>query len=168
MVTSSSASLPLHILKYILAVFLWFITMHRTIIAIGAYSDNTKTTGRLRRIIFNITLLKKNSSYIRKFRREQLQSHIWLTASSYMVKYLRISSYIRRPFLIYDFATSPIWIFLYMRKFFYYFLSVCTNSHFTSSYFAYLQGLKLIVQRVRQPLLYTSASDSADFMFWYS
>ncbi len=32
---------------------------------------------------------------------EQLQSHIWLTASSYMGKYLRISSYIRKPFLIY-------------------------------------------------------------------
>ncbi len=30
---------------------------------------------------------------------EQLQSHIWLTASSYMTKYLRISSYIRKPFL---------------------------------------------------------------------
>ncbi len=25
-----------------------------------------------------------------------------------MVKYLRISSYIRKPFLIYDFATAPI------------------------------------------------------------
>jgi hypothetical protein len=28
-------------------------------------------------------------------------------ASSYMIKYLRISSYIRKPFLIYDFATAP-------------------------------------------------------------
>ncbi len=43
---------------------------------------------------------------------EQLQSYIWLTvtASSYMGKYLRISSYIRNPFLIYDFATAPLWI----------------------------------------------------------
>jgi hypothetical protein len=32
------------------------------------------------------------------------------TASSYMGKYLRISSYIRKPFLIYDFATAPFWI----------------------------------------------------------
>ncbi len=42
---------------------------------------------------------------------EQLQSHtsIWLTASSNIVKYLRISSYIRTPFLIYDFATTPFW-----------------------------------------------------------
>ncbi len=32
---------------------------------------------------------------------EQLQSHIWLTASSYMVKYLRIFSYNRKPFSSY-------------------------------------------------------------------
>ncbi len=32
---------------------------------------------------------------------------IWLTASLYMGEYLRISSYIRKPFLIYDFATAP-------------------------------------------------------------
>ncbi len=38
-----------------------------------------------------------------------------------MGKYLRISSYIRKPFLIYDFATAPLWISLYMRKFFYIF-----------------------------------------------
>jgi hypothetical protein len=49
----------------------------------------------------------KFSSYIMKFSMEQLQSHIFLTASSYMGKYLHISSYIRKPFLIYDFATAP-------------------------------------------------------------
>jgi hypothetical protein len=46
------------------------------------------------------SLIKKKikfSSYIRKFRMEQLQSHMWLTASSYMGKYLRISSCIRKP-----------------------------------------------------------------------
>ncbi len=37
-----------------------------------------------------------------------MQSHIWLTASSKMVKYLLISSYIRKPFLIYDFTPDPI------------------------------------------------------------
>jgi hypothetical protein len=57
----------------------------------------------------------KFSSYIRKFRMEQLQSHIWLTASSYMGKYLRISSYTRKP-LQNEFATAPLWISLYMRK----------------------------------------------------
>jgi hypothetical protein len=63
------------------------------------------------------TLIKNNikySSYIRKFIREQLQSHIWLTDSSYMTKYLRISLIIRTPFLTYDFATAPFWISLYM------------------------------------------------------
>ncbi len=55
-----------------------------------------------------------------------LQSHIWLTASSYMEKYLRISSYIRKPFLIYDFATASLWISLYMRKIWFSFLSVYT------------------------------------------
>ncbi len=55
---------------------------------------------------------------------EQLQSHKWLTASSYMGKYLRISSYIRMPFLIYDFATTPLWISLHRRKLLFSFLSV--------------------------------------------
>ncbi len=45
-------------------------------------------------------------------------------AKSYMTngllgKYLRSSSYIRNPFLIYDFATAPLWISLYMRKIFF-------------------------------------------------
>jgi hypothetical protein len=31
-----------------------------------------------------------------------------VAASSYTTKYLGISSYIRKPFLIYDFATDPI------------------------------------------------------------
>ncbi len=64
-------------------------------------------------------LIKRKSNFphicIRKFRVEQLQSYIWLTAS-YIGKYFRISSYIRKPFLIYDFATAPLWISLYMRK----------------------------------------------------
>ncbi len=41
-----------------------------------------------------------------------------------MVKYLRISSYIRMPFLIYDFATDPIWISLYEENFVFFFNSV--------------------------------------------
>ncbi len=84
-------------------------------------------------------LIKKKikfSSYIRKFRMEQLQSHLWLTASSYMGKYLRISSYIRKPFLIYDFATAPFWISLYMRKIFiFFFISVETQSVMLVLYF---------------------------------
>ena len=65
-------------------------------------------------------------SNIRKFKMEHLQSHIWLTASSYMGTYLRISSYIRNPSLIYDFATAPFWISLNIRKIWFSFLSVCT------------------------------------------
>ncbi len=34
------------------------------------------------------------------------------------------SSYIRKPFLIYDFATAPLWISLYMRKIWFSYLSV--------------------------------------------
>ncbi len=66
----------------------------------------------------------KFSSYIRKSRRERLQSHIWLTVFSYMTKYCRISSYIRKPFHVFDFATAPIWISWNMRKILFYFLSV--------------------------------------------
>ncbi len=71
-----------------------------------------------------ITKKRTVSSHIRKFRMEQLQSHIWLTASSYMVKYLCISSYISKHFLIYDFATAPLWISSYMRKIWCSFLTV--------------------------------------------
>ena len=41
----------------------------------------------------------KFSSYIGKFRMELLQSHIWLTASSYMGKYFCISPYMRKEAL---------------------------------------------------------------------
>jgi hypothetical protein len=40
---------------------------------------------------------------------EQLQIHTYLTNGlTYLVKYFRISSYITKPFLIYNFATDPI------------------------------------------------------------
>ncbi len=44
------------------------------------------------------------------------------------IVYLRISSYIRKPFLIYDFATAPLWISLYMRKIWFSFLTVHASS----------------------------------------
>ncbi len=62
--------------------------------------------------------------YISKFREEQLQSHIWGRASQYMRKWGNISPYVRRPLVIYDFATAPFWISLYMGKFWFSFLSV--------------------------------------------
>jgi hypothetical protein len=69
----------------------------------------------------------KFSSYNRKSR-EWLKSHRRLTASSKRTKYLRIYSYIRKPFLIYDFATAPIWISLNMRKIFFSFFQ-CAFFH---------------------------------------
>jgi hypothetical protein len=49
----------------------------------------------------------KFSSYIRKIKMEQLQCHIWLTASSYMGKYLRIFSY---SIYRYQDALPHIWL----------------------------------------------------------
>ncbi len=90
----------------------------------GANSDDRTKSLALCLLCALIKKKIKFSLYIRKFRVEQLQSHIWLTASSYMGKYLRISSYIKKPFLIYDFATAPLWSSLYMRKIWFSFLSV--------------------------------------------
>ncbi len=81
-------------------------------------------------VVILTALIKKKikfSLYLRKFRWDRLQSHKWLTASSYMVIYLHISSYIRKPFLLYDFATDPIWISLHMGKILYSFFSVCSG-----------------------------------------
>ena len=71
---------------------------------------------------------KKIFLIYKEMQRDRVQSHIWLTASLYMVKYLRISSYIRKAFLINDFAPDPsefpyIWGELYVL-----FLSVFLNS----------------------------------------
>ncbi len=92
--------------------------------------------------VFNTysTLIKKKRkfssyTYIRKFRREQLPSHICLTASSYMTKYLRISSYIRKPFLIYDFTTAP-YEFLYIwGKFYFLFYRCIWHEILTSGFY---------------------------------
>ncbi len=62
------------------------------------------------RILYTVKKEKKIFLIYKEIQLEQLQSHIWLTASSYIGKYLRISSYIRKPFLKYDFATAPLWI----------------------------------------------------------
>ena len=74
--------------------------VRHTLHHVADYSNLDRCQGAL------VTLIKKKrkfSSYSGKFRMEQLRSHIRLTASSYMGKYLLISSYIRKPFLIYDF-----------------------------------------------------------------
>jgi hypothetical protein len=80
------------------------------------------------------TLIKmkiKFSSYIRKFWTEQLQSHIWLTASSHMRKYFRIFSYIRKAFLINDLQLlhSEFPYCIYEENFYFLLLSVHTPTH---------------------------------------
>ncbi len=57
---------------------------------------------------------------------EQLQSHIWLTASSYMGKSLRISSYIRKPFLIHIWLCncSTLNFLIYEENLIFFFISV--------------------------------------------
>ncbi len=75
------------------------------------------------------TLIKRKikfSSYIRKFRVKQLQSHI---EEGFLIMYMRkcanISLYMRRPLVTYDFfATAPFWISLCMRTILFSFLSV--------------------------------------------
>jgi hypothetical protein len=69
-----------------------------------------------------------------------------------MSKDLRISLYIRKPFLIYDFATAPFWISLYMRKIRFSFLSV----HHTFR-----------AKRAQSPFLWWSNHASLYFMFLY-
>jgi hypothetical protein len=68
---------------------------------------------------------KKEEKISLIYKEIQKGSGAWLTPSSYMTKSWRIFSYIRKPFLIYDFALDPIWISLYMRKnLFSFFISV--------------------------------------------
>jgi hypothetical protein len=55
---------------------------------------------------------------------EQLQSHTYMTHG--LVKYLRISSCIRKPFLIYDYATAPF--FIYEENFIFFFISAHTHN----------------------------------------
>jgi hypothetical protein len=52
-------------------------------------------------VLFSGTLIKKKikfSSYIKKFRRERSKRFYMTNASSHMTRYLRISSYNRKPF----------------------------------------------------------------------
>ncbi len=69
----------------------------------------------------------KFSSYIKKFKVEQLQSHIWLTRPPHIWETLRISSYIRKPFLIYDFAIAPLWLPYIWGKFYFLFYQCSVN-----------------------------------------
>ncbi len=59
---------------------------------------------------WDTTLIKRKtkfSSYIRKFRWDRVQSHIWGRASQYMRKCEKFSPCMRRALVIYDFALDP-------------------------------------------------------------
>ncbi len=75
----------------------------------------------------------KFSLYLRKFRRDRY--HIWLTASSYMVKYLRISSYIRKPFLI-QYMTF-LFLFLSVYNTYFKWLILAQNQIYFKSFLVY-------------------------------
>jgi hypothetical protein len=55
------------------------------------------------------SLIKRKSNFLinKEIENGAVAKSYITKASSYMGKYLRISSYIRKPFLIYDFATAP-------------------------------------------------------------
>jgi hypothetical protein len=82
-----------------------------------------KTTNNTKNIKKRALIKKENQIFlIYKEIQNGAVAKSWLRASWYMGKYLRISSYIRKPFLINDFA---LWISLNKRKILFYFLSVC-------------------------------------------
>ena len=54
--------------------------------------------------VFNMYTDKKENKIFLIYKEIQMGA----VAMSCMTKYLRISSYIRKPFLIYDFVTAPI------------------------------------------------------------
>jgi hypothetical protein len=64
---------------------------------------NSQTSPKVRTVTrVNYTDKKENNIFFSNIAKSRL------TTSSYMVKYLCISSYNRKPFLIYDFAPDPI------------------------------------------------------------
>ncbi len=73
------------------------------------------------------TLIKKKITFFFTYKEimtDRLQSHTWLTASSYMGKNLRTSSYIRKPFIL-------VYIWLCTRShlnFLIFFISVWRNT----------------------------------------
>jgi hypothetical protein len=72
---------------------------------------------------------KENKIFLiyKEIQRDRVQSHIWLTASSYMGKNLRVSAY------TYDLASDPICISLYMRKVLFSFYQCIVYVHFKNS-----------------------------------
>ncbi len=71
---------------------------------------------------------KENQIFLiyKEIRMEQLQSHIWLTTFSHTGKSLRVSSYIRKPFLIYIliYNCSTLNFLIYEENLIFFFISV--------------------------------------------
>ncbi len=84
-----------------------------------------------------------------------------------MVKYLRISSYIRKPFLIYDFATDPILISLYMMENFGFFLSVYARANPWCTYLS-PQGVPPQVKQDLRHLCFTVYARVKEWTYMYT
>ncbi len=98
--------------------------LHKLIILVSSWGDNHLSCPPC--AIWKAALIKKKIN-IRKFRMAQVAKSYMTNnglLTSDMRKYLRISSYIRKPFLIFDFATVPLWISLYMIKIWFSILSL--------------------------------------------
>ncbi len=78
------------------------------------------------------TLIKKKLKFPHIL--DRVQSHVWLTTSSYIVKIFVNFLIIRKPFLIYDFAPDPIRI-SYEENFVFFFISVLYKEFFSWNYF---------------------------------
>ncbi len=76
--------------------------------------------------IIDTAMIEKKTkffSYVRKFRWDRFQSHIWRRASKYIWGNAQtIQPYMRRPL---DFATDPFWISIHMRKIWFSFFYQC-------------------------------------------
>ncbi len=59
---------------------------------------------------------RKFYSFIRKFRWERLQSHMYMRKGFLIYEKMRKYLVTRWPLVKYDFATAPLWISLYTRK----------------------------------------------------
>jgi hypothetical protein len=82
---------------------------HFVVVGIGSGPDPPPTPPHQLKAVMT-TLIKKKmefASYIGKFGVVQLQSHMLESASLNMGKCANISPYMRRPLVIYDFATAP-------------------------------------------------------------
>ncbi len=107
---------------------------------------------------------KKISSYIRKFRMEQFaKSYMTNGLLKYDEIFLRIFSYIRKPFLIHDFIIAPRLIFFYMRKILFYFFIIVTSCQLIAILSILVSWLLLLMLLMLKFLLPLSSQWSLHF-----